>query len=208
MRAVVDKAQGPGRMSLVAWLLVVSLGHLAIAAVGARGWSDPVPWMIVLGVAGLAGNLAMVWIVWRVGSRRGRQEQLVASGNVRQMTQELESARSRLRACETRLREVIDAVPAGVAIYDNQDRLLIFNQEVSRQYPYSTGDDVIGQTYEALMRRALAQGRDRRGGRAGGGVAGIAHGRARRRCTRRCCAIPTMASGCISTRSAHRRAIW
>ncbi len=144
-------------MSLVAWLLVVSLGHLAIAAVGVWGWSDPVPWMVVLGVAGLAGNLAMVWIVRRITSRQGQQQ--VASGKLQQMTQELESARVRVRASETRLREVIDAVPAGVAVYDNQDRLLSFNQEVARQYPYNTGDDVIGQSYEALMRRALALGR-------------------------------------------------
>ena len=157
MRAVVDRAQGPGLMSLAAWLLVVSPGHLAIAAVGAWGWNDPVPWMVVLGFAGLAGNLAMVWIVRRVSSQQGLQD--LASGNVQQVTEELEFARSRLRACETRLREVMDAVPAGVAIYDNQDRLLSFNQEVSRQYPYNTGDDVIGQSYEALMRRALAQGR-------------------------------------------------
>ena len=159
MHTVVDMAQGLGRMSLAAWLLVVSLGHLAIAAVGIWAWSDPVPWMVVLGFAGLAGNLAMVWIVSRVNSRQGQQEPNSASGKVLQMTQELEIARSRVRAYETRLREVIDAVPAGVAVYDNQDRLLSFNQEVARQYPYNTGDDVIGQSYEALMRRALAQGR-------------------------------------------------
>lgn len=157
MSAVADTAQGPGRMSLAAWLLVVSSGHLAIAAVGTWGWSDPVPWMVVLGCAGLAGNLAMLWIVRRMSRRQGQRHD--TSGKVQQMAQELESVRSRVRASETRLREVIDAVPAGVAIYDNQDRLLSYNQEVARQYPYNTGDDVIGQSYEALMRRALAQGR-------------------------------------------------
>lgn len=144
-------------MTLAAWLLVVSLGHLAVAAIGIWGASDLVPWMVVLGCAGLAGNLAMVWIVRRMGSQQGQQH--VASRKVQQMGQELEAAQHRARASETRLREVMDAVPAGVAIYDNQDRLLSYNQEVARQYPYNSGDDVIGQSYEALMRRALAQGR-------------------------------------------------
>lgn len=157
MRAADDARQGPGRMTLAAWLLVVSLGHLAVAAIGIWGASDPVPWMVVLGCAGLAGNLAMVWIVRRMGSQQGQQH--VASRKVQQMGQELEAAQHRARASETRLREVMDAVPAGVAIYDNQDRLLSYNQEVARQYPYNSGDDVIGQSYEALMRRALAQGR-------------------------------------------------
>nr|MBP6851332.1 diguanylate cyclase [Rhodoferax sp.] len=63
-----------------------------------------------------------------------------------------------VRAAESRLREVIDAVPAGVAIYDNQDRLLGFNREVARQYPYCGEGPVIGETYETLMRRALDAG--------------------------------------------------
>ena len=35
---------------------------------------------------------------------------------------ELELARSQTKAAELRLREVIHAVPAGLAVYDNQDR--------------------------------------------------------------------------------------
>ncbi len=147
----------PGHLSLAAWLLLVSLGHVAIVAVGGWAWSEPVPWMVVLGLAGLAGNLAMAWIVRGMASRQGRQQ--VDSAESQRLAQELDLASRRLRASETRLREVIDAVPAGVAVYDNQDRLLIYNQEVARQYPYNSSDDVIGQSYENLMRQALAQGR-------------------------------------------------
>ena len=43
-------------------------------------------------------------------------------------------------------------------MYDNQDRLLGFNREVARQYPYCGEGPVIGETYETLMRRALDAG--------------------------------------------------
>ncbi|MBL8339120.1 MAG: diguanylate cyclase [Rhodoferax sp.] len=71
---------------------------------------------------------------------------------------EIDALRHQLRAAETRLREVIDAVPAGVAIYDNQDRLVGFNREVARLTPYRGEGTVLGETYETLMRRALEAG--------------------------------------------------
>ena len=75
-----------------------------------------------------------------------------------QQQHELDALRHQVRAAEARLREVIDAVPAGVAIYDNQDRLLAFNRELARQHPYDSEVTVIGETYETLVRRALAAG--------------------------------------------------
>ena len=163
MPRAAEPSVGPTGLSIAAWLLLVSLGHVAIIAVAGWAWSEPVPWMMVLGAAGLAGSLAMAIIVSRMASRQFGQQDV--SAERQQLALDLDLARGRLRAAETRLREVIDAVPAGVAIYDNQDRLLIFNQEVAKQYPYrSDGIDggegeVIGQTYEELMRRALVQGK-------------------------------------------------
>ncbi|MEO8543040.1 MAG: diguanylate cyclase [Burkholderiaceae bacterium] len=157
MRRTAEPILGALGLSLTAWLLLVSMGHVAIVVVGGWAWSEPALWMVVLGLAGLAGSLAMAWIVWRLA--RGREQHGQVASQVQHQEQELEVGRSRLRASEVRLREVIDAVPAGVAIYDNQDRLLIFNQEVSHQYPYRSDAEVVGQTFEALMRRALAQGR-------------------------------------------------
>lgn len=149
-------AAGALGLSLAAWLLLVSLGHVAIVVVGGWAWSQPVPWMVVLGLAGLAGSLAMAWIVWRLA--RGQERQGAVSRQVQRMDEELEFSRTRLRDAEARLREVLDAVPVGVAVYDSQDRLMIVNQEVSRQHPYCSDGEVVGQTYEKLMRRTLAQG--------------------------------------------------
>jgi diguanylate cyclase (GGDEF)-like protein len=156
MRVNARPASAALGLSLAAWLLLVSLGQVALVVVGGWAWSQSVPWMVVLGLAGLAGSLAMVWIVWRLARVQARQGDV--SLQVQAMERELEGSRSRLRASEARLREVLDAVPVGVAVYDNQDRLMVFNQKVSSHSPYCGDGEVLGQTYENLMRRALAQG--------------------------------------------------
>ena len=56
------------------------------------------------------------------------------------------------------LQEAIDTLPTGLAIYDAQDRLVVFNQAAADLYPYRAGVDLIGHTYETLVRRALAAG--------------------------------------------------
>ncbi len=144
-------------MTLLAWLVLVGLGHVALVFVGAWGMSEPVPWLVVLGLAGLAGSLVMAWVCWR--AQRWIDQAPNAASHARHMLQEVDPLRAQLRAADVRLREVIDAVPAGLAIYDNQDRLLLFNREVSRQYPYRNEPTAIGETYENLMRRALADSR-------------------------------------------------
>ena len=157
MAGPADVSRASSAVPLAAWLLLVSLGQVAITGVGLWAWSAPVPWMVVLGLAGLAGNLLMVWMVRRLAHRlRRRMDEFADSQN---LLQELDLARNRVRTSELRLREVLEAVPAGIAVYDDQDRLLVFNREVARQHPYREGDGAIGQTFESLMRRELAQGR-------------------------------------------------
>lgn len=141
--------------TLVAWLLLVGLGHVALVGMGLWGLDSAAPWMVVLGLAGLGASLAMVWIVVQGNRRLQRDRARVEDAGLRQ---QLDGVSAQLRAADIRLREVIDALPAGVAIYDNQDRLLLYNEEVSHQYPYRNEDSVIGETYEELLRRALAGG--------------------------------------------------
>lgn len=119
------------------------------------------PSAVLLAVSGVVllalGGLGWVWARARVRRERGLLNAEFAS-TLAQQQHEVDALRAQLRAAETRLREVIDVVPAGVAIYDNQDRLLGFNREVARQYPYSVGGTLIGETYESLVRRALQAG--------------------------------------------------
>lgn len=70
----------------------------------------------------------------------------------------LSAARAEAHSAHVRLREAIDAMPAGVAIYDEADRLVMYNREAVDMPPYGVGGELLGQTYEALVRRSLAQG--------------------------------------------------
>lgn len=72
--------------------------------------------------------------------------------------QVLSAARAEAQAARVRLHEAIDAMPAGVAIYDEADRLVMYNREAVDMPPYGVGGELIGQTYEVLLRRSLAQG--------------------------------------------------
>lgn len=134
---------------IVVLVCVINLAAIGIGLGGSGAVS--VVWLAVLGAAGCVGTLALVLAV------RGGRRQLEAATALLPL-HELELARAQARAAELRLREVIDVIPAGLAIYDNQDRLVSYNQEVSRQYPYRGEGNVMGESYEGLMRRALATG--------------------------------------------------
>lgn len=117
-------------------IAILVLSGLVLLSLGGAGWG---------------------WL--RVRARRDRSfRDAEFASTLSHQQHELDALRGQFRAAEARLREVIDALPAGVAIYDNQDRLLGFNREVARLYPYSAGGSLIGETYEALVRRALQAG--------------------------------------------------
>lgn len=141
---------------LAAWLVLACTGQLALVLLGIRAMGEPMPWLIVLGLAGLAACLLMGWLSWRT---RAWVDQMPAdASHAGDLLQQAEPLRLQVRAAETRLREVVDALPAGLALYDNQDRLLLFNREMAREYPYRSEQPVLGETYETLLRRALGAG--------------------------------------------------
>jgi len=72
--------------------------------------------------------------------------------------QVLSAARAEAHAARVRLHEAIDAMPAGVAIYDEADRLIMYNREVVDMPPFNAGGEMVGLTYETLLRRSLARG--------------------------------------------------
>jgi diguanylate cyclase (GGDEF)-like protein len=67
-------------------------------------------------------------------------------------------ARAQARVANERLHEAIEAMPAGVAIYDEDDRLVMCNRQIRDMAPYNLDGELTGQTYAALMRRSLARG--------------------------------------------------
>ena len=125
-------------------------------------WADPshgvdLTWVLLAIFVLCALIAALAFVLLRTSHRLDLVSREAANSALPQ--QELELARAQIRATELRLREVLDAIPAGIAIYDNQDRLVSYNQEVSRQYPYRGEGKVVGETYEDLLRRALAAGK-------------------------------------------------
>jgi PAS domain-containing protein len=49
-------------------------------------------------------------------------------------------------------------MPAAVEVYDRSDRLVLFNRRMLQLYPHMQGQLLLGETFEALVRRAVAQG--------------------------------------------------
>lgn len=72
--------------------------------------------------------------------------------------QALDRARRDSEEAHRLLHEAIEAMPAAVEVYDRSDRLLVFNQRMLAMYPHMAGQPVQGETFDVLVRRALAQG--------------------------------------------------
>lgn len=69
-----------------------------------------------------------------------------------------EEARQEAELAHLNLEEVIEALPVGLAIYDPQDRLMVFNREAAELNLYRAGGDLIGKSYETLIRGSLQRG--------------------------------------------------
>ncbi len=77
------------------------------------------------------------------------------------MVLRFERARDKEHLAHRYLQEAIDTLPTGLAIYDAQDRLVVYNRAAAELYPYRAGVDLIGHSYETLVRRALDTGQIR-----------------------------------------------
>jgi diguanylate cyclase (GGDEF)-like protein len=70
----------------------------------------------------------------------------------------LDAARHEAERAHQLLKGAIEAMPAAVEVYDRHDRLVLFNQRMLHIYPHMIGQTLLGETFETLVRRALAQG--------------------------------------------------
>jgi PAS domain S-box-containing protein len=69
-----------------------------------------------------------------------------------------EDERRRSRRAETLLRDGIDSIPEGFALYDAQDRLVMCNDNYRRLFPSSPAAIVAGARFEELVRGGLGSG--------------------------------------------------
>ena len=66
---------------------------------------------------------------------------------------------SQARNLETQVREAVDAMPAGFAIYDEQDRMVLCNKMIGEIFPHLKGQNIVGMTYEELIRSGVSSGK-------------------------------------------------
>jgi diguanylate cyclase (GGDEF)-like protein len=71
----------------------------------------------------------------------------------------LDAARHEAERAHQMLRDAVEAMPAAVEVYDRGDRLILFNRRMVDLYPHMADQVVLGETFDALVRRALAQGK-------------------------------------------------
>jgi diguanylate cyclase (GGDEF)-like protein len=125
-------------LPLAALVLLASAGLgvsvLVLAPAGALSWA--------------AGGLAVFVVLGELLLVHGFVSQAVGS----------EEERLALEMSHQCLQEAINALPMGIAIYDQHDRLVMFNPQATEQAPYRDGGELIGQTFETLIRRSLARG--------------------------------------------------
>ncbi len=71
----------------------------------------------------------------------------------------LDAARREAERAHQLMSDAIEAMPAAVEIYDRSDRLVLFNQRMLQLYPHMHGMTLLGETFEALLRSAVARGK-------------------------------------------------
>lgn len=70
----------------------------------------------------------------------------------------LQQALDDAERAERRLREAVDAMPAGLDIYDEHDRLVLCNSFMANLRPHLPLHTSLGKTYEELLREGLKHG--------------------------------------------------
>ncbi|MEY4882512.1 MAG: hypothetical protein RIS34_366 [Pseudomonadota bacterium] len=74
----------------------------------------------------------------------------------------LDAARDQIRLADLRLREAVEAMPAGLEVFDSQDRLVLYNQQLVLMYPEMARELAAaldeGRTFESLLRYSIRAG--------------------------------------------------
>lgn len=86
-----------------------------------------------------------------------RIDRRLGLASVMDMTQ-LKAAEARVVRAEERLRDAMESMADGFMLWDAEDRLVMFNQQAARYMPDNFLPWELGQTFEMILRRRLANG--------------------------------------------------
>lgn len=120
--------------------------------------------LVLLAAAGLTGSVILLappgeptWMAMGLGAVLLLGLGLLCRAVMRQLLNS-EYERQALDMSHQCLQEAIEALPLGVAIYDQHDRLVLYNKYAAEMAPYRYGGELIGQSFESILRRALERG--------------------------------------------------
>lgn len=112
-----------------------------------------------------AKNGALYWVDTTIVPLVGQRNRIEAYVSVRYEITKRKAAEAALldevdrrRKAETLLVDIIDTVPDGIAAFDPDDRLVLFNQAYKQCFPRSAEAIHIGSEFEAILKAGLENG--------------------------------------------------
>lgn len=70
----------------------------------------------------------------------------------------VEAARQESQRTRQLLERAVEALPVGIEIFDEQDRLVLYNQQLSRMYPHMNYAEHLGKGFADILRHAVERG--------------------------------------------------
>jgi diguanylate cyclase (GGDEF)-like protein/PAS domain S-box-containing protein len=127
-----------------------------------RALEDGTPWDLELPFVRASGERIWVRAIGEVEFREGKPRSLFGAfqditSRVRR-NEELLKAREEAQRAQERLWAAVEAVPDAFALYDADDRAVMFNQKYRDLYGSSSGAIKIGQRFEDILREGLGNG--------------------------------------------------
>ena len=104
-------------------------------------------WTVIVSFGGLVTSGLIFVLLLSLEIRAGRRQTLAA-----------ERARNEAAAAEQRLIDAIEAIPEGFALYDADDRLVLYNTHYQTLYRDSAPAIVSGATFEDIIRYGVERG--------------------------------------------------
>lgn len=72
--------------------------------------------------------------------------------------QKAEEARQESQRMRQLLERAVEALPVSIEIFDEQDRLVLFNQQLSRMYPHMNYAEHLGKSFADILRYSVQRG--------------------------------------------------
>ncbi|MFY3385601.1 PAS-domain containing protein [Paracidovorax sp. MALMAid1276] len=72
--------------------------------------------------------------------------------------QKLEEARQESQRIRQLLERAVEALPVSIEIFDHQDRLVLYNQQLSRMYPHMNYAEHLGKSFAEILRYSVDRG--------------------------------------------------